>query len=436
MGKASPADGTDPPNPPSAGSAPRRRPDARGLATRNRIIAAAADLIYFRGANAVTLDDVRAATGTSKSQFYKHFAGKPELIRAVVEYRAQQVMAREDQRLRNLKSIRGLRRWRDALVQTNALQSGAYGCALGSMAVELSDQDGQVRSSLSQTFASWKGLLAAGFRRMQDGGSLSPDADPDALATGLMAALQGGYLLAQADRDVAAMATSLDLALAQIKSLTIEPGHPVAAPSGTVRPLTPARLRTAVEAGAVVLDARTADDFASAQLRGSFNVGFTSSMAITAAAVCDPADRVVVIAYPGDEALAVQRLSELGFADVVGIFTLEPGSTFPVRLTDLVESTRRTSPRELHQLLAEGAVTVVDVRGAQNRSRGTIPKAIQIPLDELHDRLDSIPTGRPVVVQYAAGGRSSAAASLLRANGVADVSDLTGGFSEWPPQAD
>ena len=191
------------------------------------MISSAADLMYVRGVNAVTLDDVRAATGTSKSQLYKHFPdGKPELVRAVLALRAEQILAREEQRLARLKSMSGLRRWRDALVQGAALQSGAYGCALGSMVVELSDQDEQARTSLSGHFATWEGLLAAGFRRMQDDGILPATADPDALATGLMAALQGGYLLAQADHDVAPMATALDMALAHIESLT-SPRHGV-----------------------------------------------------------------------------------------------------------------------------------------------------------------------------------------------------------------
>jgi len=202
----------------------RRRITARGEATRARMISSAADLMYVRGVNAVTLDDVRAATGTSKSQLYKHFpGGKPELVRAVVALRAEQILAREEQRLARLKSMSGLRRWRDALVQGAALQGGAYGCALGSMVVELSDQDEQARTSLSEHFATWEGLLAAGFRRMHDDRILPARADPNALATGLLAALQGGYLLAQADHDVAPMATALDMALAHIESLTTRP---------------------------------------------------------------------------------------------------------------------------------------------------------------------------------------------------------------------
>jgi AcrR family transcriptional regulator len=180
--------------------------------------------MYIRGVNAVTLDDVRAATGTSKSQLYKHFpAGKPDLVREVVAWRAEQILAREEQRLERLKSMSGLRRWRDALIQAADLRGGAYGCALGNLVVELSDQDEHARTSLSAHFAAWQGLLAAGFRRMQDDGTLVATADPDALATGLMAALQGGYLLAQADHDVTPMATALDMALAHVESLTRRP---------------------------------------------------------------------------------------------------------------------------------------------------------------------------------------------------------------------
>ncbi|BBZ54648.1 MULTISPECIES: TetR/AcrR family transcriptional regulator [Mycobacteriaceae] len=198
-----------------------RRTTARGEATRARMIASAAELMYVRGVNAVTLDDVRAATGTSKSQLYKHFpGGKPELVRAVVALRGEQVLEREGQRLARLKSMSGLRRWRDALIQGAALQDGAYGCALGNLVIEVADQDDQARTSLSQHFANWEGLLANGFRRMIEDGVLPSDADPDALATGLMAALQGGYLLAQAEHDVAPMATALDMALAHIESLT------------------------------------------------------------------------------------------------------------------------------------------------------------------------------------------------------------------------
>ena len=197
---------------------PGRRLTPRGAATRARIVAAAAELMYVKGVHATTLDDVRAASNTSKSQLYNHFPDKVELVRAVVAARAAQVLDRERGNLQRLKSFRGLVRWRDALVQRNALQHGAHGCALGAMASELADQDDLARAMLAESFAAWEELLATGLQRMRTNGALRPDADPEKLATGLMAALQGGYLLAETAHDSRPMEIALDMALDHVKS--------------------------------------------------------------------------------------------------------------------------------------------------------------------------------------------------------------------------
>ena len=174
--------------------------------------------MYVKGVNATTLDDIRAATGTSKSQLYAHFPDRDALVHAVIALRGGQILERETQRLGRLSSFSGLIRWRNALVEVNSLQHGAYGCALGAMANELADTDEQARESLAGLFNAWEELLAAGLRRMQAAGRLRPDADPDQLSVGLMAALQGGYLLASTARDVRPMEIALDLALSHVKS--------------------------------------------------------------------------------------------------------------------------------------------------------------------------------------------------------------------------
>jgi TetR/AcrR family transcriptional repressor of nem operon len=205
------------------GSRPAGRLTARGAATRDRIVAAAADLMYVNGVNATTLDDIRAATETSKSQLYRHFPDKDALVHAVIALRGERVLERETRRLGGLSSFAGLTRWRDALIEGSSRQNGSYGCALGSMASELADQDEQARTSLAGVFTAWEGLLAAGLARMQAAGALDPDADPDRLAVGLMAALQGGYLLASTAHDVRPMEIALDLALEHVKAHLTQP---------------------------------------------------------------------------------------------------------------------------------------------------------------------------------------------------------------------
>lgn len=193
---------------------------ARGAQTRERIVAAAADLMFVRGVGTTTLDDVLAAGAVSKSQLYRHFANKDEIVRAVIELMGERVIQREQNALGRVSTMAGLRRWRDALVRNNALRHGAYGCALGSFASEVADHDDVARRALLGLFAEWKDLLAGAIRRLQENGTLPPDAPVDELATGLLAALQGGYLLAQTARDVTPMATSIDMALAHIDSFS------------------------------------------------------------------------------------------------------------------------------------------------------------------------------------------------------------------------
>lgn len=200
------------------GSVQAPRLTARGAATRNRILNAAADLVYVKGVAATTLDDVRAASGTSKSQLYHHFPDKDALVRDVIAKQAAELLERQQHHLQRLNSLRGLERWRDALVQNNAIRNGAYGCPLGSLANELADQDEEARSALAEHFKSWEGLLAAGLSRMREAGILRPDADPERLAIGIMASVQGGYLLAQTARDVTSMKIALDMALDHVKA--------------------------------------------------------------------------------------------------------------------------------------------------------------------------------------------------------------------------
>lgn len=193
---------------------------ARGAMTRERIVTAAADLMYVRGVGATTLDDVLEASGVSKSQLYRHFANKDEIVRAVIQLMGQRVIEREQNALGRVSTIAGLRRWRDALVKNNALRHGAYGCALGSFASEVADHDVVARQMLLSLFAEWKDLLAGAIRRLQEHGALPREAPIDELATGLLGALQGGYVLAQTARDVTPMATSIDMALRHIESLS------------------------------------------------------------------------------------------------------------------------------------------------------------------------------------------------------------------------
>lgn len=202
-----------------AGEATASRLTARGAKTRARIVTTAADLMRVRGVGGTTLDDVVVTSNVSKSQLYRHFEDKQALVRAVIELVGERRIAEERERLSKVKTFSGLWRWRDALVEQNAVQAGRYGCMLGSLANEIADQDSIAREQLHELFAAWEELFDDLLRRFQKTGLIPQKADASRLATGLLAAVQGGYLLAQTAGDVAPMAAAIDMAVEHLQLL-------------------------------------------------------------------------------------------------------------------------------------------------------------------------------------------------------------------------
>ena len=66
-------------------------------------------------------------------------------------------------------------------------------------------------------------------------------------------------------------------------------------------------------------------------------------------------------------------------------------------------------------------VNLIDVRTPEEFSAGSVPNAINIPLNEVVDRLDEIVGLQPILVFCAAGVRSQKAIDFLMANGVNQV---------------
>ena len=189
---------------------------AKGRATRRRIVAAAAELVHDRGVGATSLDDVRAATGTSKSQLYHYFHDKSALVHAVVGAQVDTVVDTQRDLLAVPDSLNSLQRWRDRIVEITADNGPEGGCPLGQLAAELAATDETARGELVDGFTRWRALLEEGLQAMTRRGELLDDADPERLALGLLAAVQGGLLLARTARSVDPLAAALDLALAGV----------------------------------------------------------------------------------------------------------------------------------------------------------------------------------------------------------------------------
>jgi TetR/AcrR family transcriptional repressor of nem operon len=190
----------------------RARLTPKGERTRVRIVDAAAGLIYERGVAGTTLEDIRAAAEVSGSQLSHYFAGKDELVQAVIDHQAGVIVGSTERA--GLATSEGLRAWRDMVVAAARSTDGRGGCPLGSLGSQLAETDPQARDLIAGGFERWSAVIADGLRALPAAGHLPAGISSDDLSVTLLAALQGGLLLAQVQRDTSPLETAVDTILA------------------------------------------------------------------------------------------------------------------------------------------------------------------------------------------------------------------------------
>jgi phage shock protein E len=95
---------------------------------------------------------------------------------------------------------------------------------------------------------------------------------------------------------------------------------------------------------------------------------------------------------------------------------------------------RSVTQQDVLDLVASDAPgTLLDVRSVAEFDSGHVPGALNIPVDELPQRLGELESGRAdeVIVYCERGGRAMKAADLLMASGFRKLGHLEGDMSGW-----
>ena len=201
-----------------------RRLTTKGQATRARILEHAAALIYANGVHATNNDVLRRAAGISGSQLNHYFPTKESLVLAVIEWQANRVLSLLNRdEFDGFSTLEGFRRWADFYVEGD--RSHREGCSLGSLASEIVKTDLDVHDELASAFERWRAKFRNGLTDMQRESRLRADADPDQLANLVLAAFQGGMLLAQVSRDLSPLRDALATAISHIEGFATASGE-------------------------------------------------------------------------------------------------------------------------------------------------------------------------------------------------------------------
>ncbi len=172
--------------------------------------------MYERGVKATTVDDILAASGTGKSQFYHYFSGKNALIIEVLSHQLDGIL--EQQGRYALDSWDGIVDWFSQLIEMHESRWGLGGCPLGSIAGEVIEQGEPMRLSAADAFNRWESAWAAALAAMRGRGELEQTADPAALAEAVVAIIQGGYLVSSIKRDIRPMGAAVKAASVYLRS--------------------------------------------------------------------------------------------------------------------------------------------------------------------------------------------------------------------------
>ena len=181
-------------------------------------MAAAAALMYQHGVAGTSTEDVQAAAGVSASQIYHYFGDKHSLTCGVIRHWSDAIVGFQQPVLARLDDVDALRSWAETIVDVQRTNDFRGGCPLGSLASELADNDDAAREDVVAGYRRWQAAIAEGLAAMKDRGALVSGANVDQLATALLTALQGGLLLAKAQRDGEPLRIALNTTIDHIAS--------------------------------------------------------------------------------------------------------------------------------------------------------------------------------------------------------------------------
>jgi hydroxyacylglutathione hydrolase len=177
----------------------------------------------------------------------------------------------------------------------------------------------------------------------------------------------------------------------------------------------------------LVLDTRSAGEFAKGFIPNSINIGLDSNFAMwVGEMIPDIKQAILLVTEPGKEEESIIRLSRVGYDNTIGF--LKGGFPAWKAAGKEVDTVSRINAEEFAKRYATKPV-VIDVRKKSEFDSEHVVDAINVPLNQINQHLARFPKDTSFIVHCAGGYRSMIAASILKQRGWDNFVDVEGGFS-------
>ncbi|GAA0194023.1 MBL fold metallo-hydrolase [Fulvivirga kasyanovii] len=180
---------------------------------------------------------------------------------------------------------------------------------------------------------------------------------------------------------------------------------------------------------ALVLDTRRKEDFVKGFIPGSVWIGIEDKFAPwVGALITDLKQSIVFVADKGKEEEVITRLSRVGYDNTLGY--LERGFETWKNANKEIDTLDEIGPHDFTNLYDTEKLNVLDVRKKSEYDSQHIKGAINFPLDFINKNMDKIDRKTPYYLHCQGGYRSVIAASILKARGFDQVTNVRGGINE------
>jgi rhodanese-related sulfurtransferase len=208
-------------------------------------------------------------------------------------------------------------------------------------------------------------------------------------------------------------------------------GEDSLADSTQLQLVTVAQLSEQQRAGALILDTRPAEQFASLHIRGSIQISLMGNFASWAAIIIDATQKLILIAEDEKHAReARNRLARVGIEQVIG-YSLANEQQWRQEGLELASISVERCDQVRTALEAHTALQLIDVRSRAEWLKGHLPGAVSMPLLDLDPKTKIIDPSKPSLVYCHEGFRATTAASVLIREGGGDIGILIDGVEGW-----
>lgn len=194
-------------------------------------------------------------------------------------------------------------------------------------------------------------------------------------------------------------------------------------------PLSVSEFKDKIKQGALILDTRSTDEFAKAHIPNSINIGLDGGpFAVWVGTLIEDLKTPIVLVTPeGREREAIIRLARVGYENCLGY--LEGGIQTWINAGEKIADIHQIDAAEFAKRYRAEDITVIDVRKPTEYEKAHLEKVKNIPLDFIQKHLHEFNKNQKYYVHCAGGYRSMIAASILKKNGIENITDIKGGFT-------